>query len=678
MKDLKEKIIRNKWYVIGFLAVWAITVFLTISAYSNTLGMESIGNDSNDQVMELSENMTLKQTMFAVDGAESLSVEFATYARKNEGNVFIKVIGKDSGKIYADETVKAADIQDNSFYTVSLTEKVSAKNDRDLIIELNSDSRKGKAVGVYYSMSDILEQGEFSCNGAVAAGDLVCKQLVRNEYYQRFALYVITFAIFSLSLIILLIAMDVRKEILFTLMVFCLGLIFMFIMTPMSVPDEQFHYESAYQITSNLFGEDHKIMDIAYRNYSHFGGHENVASAYKRLLEHFNDPLEMRNKYEEVAIDIDLLQYLVYFFPQTLGVLIGRVCKLNFLKTFYLGRFMNLLFFTGCVYLTIRKTPVLKTLLGMLACTPIFLQQCSSYSYDCFVNGLCLIVIAYFLKWMNSDEKITFKEALAVFLVVLGLSPAKKVYALFVLPFLFVPADRFGGKKNKILTLIGISMPAIYITVQMLLPPIMRIFNRVNQTYGDTASSASIRYSGLHVDLPSYHPSEDVDPSQFEDKLYTIGFIVEYPIHTIKLILRTVRFNLKKWFYDSIGRTLSGASLILPLRLIHLMTICLIISSLLNENMNIPLLVKAVILVMCVAIAIMILLGFLLTWTSRRDVMIQGVQGRYFSPLLPYFFSVFNNRYIKVPIQIDRCLIFAHVLMIFNTIIYILSFTFVN
>ncbi len=674
---LKERIKKNRWVLLGFVLVWAVFVVFVLRSFKNTLGMESIGNSSSDAVVEIYKGKLLQQEMFAVDGAESFSVRFATYARKNEGNIRILLKGKDSGTVYADQLVDVNSIQDNSFLTISLNETVRTAKDGDLLIELSSDSARGKAVGVYYSSFDVLEDCLMTYNDAPVQGDLVCKQLVKNEYYQRFSTYIITFSLISFTLILFLIAVDTRKEILFTVMVFLFGIIFILIMTPMSVPDEQFHYESAYQIVSKIFGEDHTIMDVAYRNYSHFGGHENVPSAYKRLLEHFNDPLEMKEKYETVAIDIDILQYLVYFIPQTVGVFIGRILKLNFLRTFYLGRFTNLLFFVMCVYISIRKTPVLKSLLGILCCTPIFLQQCASYSYDSFVNGLCIVVVAYFLKWMNTEEKITIQEKIVVFLTVLLLSPAKKVYALFILPFLFVPVSRFGSRKNKVISLLLIAFPAVFIMFQMLWPPIMRIFNRIYQTYLYHQDS-NVSYAGLHLDFGPFKDGGDIDPTQFEDKVYTIGFIVEYPIHTLKLIYRTIRYSIKKWFYDSIGRTLSGVSLILPLRLVHLMSLCIVLTSLVRQDSANPLLVKVVILLMCIAIAAMILLGFLLTWTNRTDEMIQGVQGRYFSPLLPYFFTTFNNKTICLPKWSDKYLIFAQMLMVFYVVIYVLSFTFVN
>ena len=683
MKDFlercKEKLIKNRYFLLAFCLIWIFTIVFSLNHYKTTLGMESIGNESFEHVTELSNNKNIKQTLETIEGAESFSVKFATYARKNVGEVHITLTGMDSGIKYADETIKVSDIDDNSYFTIGLSEKLDPKKDKSIIAEITSNSTTKKGVGVYYSESDNIENSVLYINDLSMNSDLTCKLLRQNEYYKKFSDGVITWSIIGLSLLILMIALEPKEEIFFACAVFVIGLIFMAVMTPMSVPDEQFHYESAYQISSKILGEDHTIMDVAYRNYSHFGGHENVSSAYWRFIDQFNEPLEMKEKYEVVTNDIDDLQYIVYFFPQTVGVLLGRVLKLNFLKTFYFGRFTNLLFFVGCVFFAIRKAPIHKTLFGILCCMPMFIQQCSSYSYDTFVTGLSLIVVAYFLKWYHVDEQISLKEAIVVFVAMLCLAPAKIVYGLFVLPFFFISKERFGSTKRKILILLAISIPTIYILASTLIPQISRLFNRIEETYGDTAGAEpQIKTAGLALRHKPLNLDTEIPEEEMEHRLFSIGFIVEYPIYTLKLVLRTVRYSIKKWFYDSLGRTLSGVSMVLPLSLTHLLALSALMAAFVKEDYAPGLIVRIVIVGMCVIIAGLILLGFLLSWTHRDETMIMGVQGRYFSPLLPYFFTIFNNKYVSLPKVFNKVLTFGQLLMIFETMLFVLSFTFVN
>ena len=675
----KKNLNKNRFILLGFCVIWILTVFLSLNYYKTTMGMESIGNDDFDHVTELSNHKKVKQVLATIDGAKSFSVKFATYARKNEGRVSIRISGADSGFLYADESIKTADINDNLFLTVGLKEALDTGKDGSIVVEIESDSPIKKGVGVYYSDRDTIENGDLYINGGRMDCDLTCKLLIENEYYGKFSRTVILCSVIGMSLLMMLIVLEPKEEHLYAAMVFVIGLIFMAVMTPMSVPDEQFHYESAYQISSKILGEDHTIMDVTYRNYSHYSGHENVASAYWRFIDQFDQPLEMKERYETVTTDIDDLQYIVYFFPQTVGVLLGRVFKLNFIKTFYFGRFTNLLFFVGCVFYSIRKAPIHKNLFGILCCMPMFIQQCSSYSYDCFTTGLCLIVIAYFLKWLHGEEDITLKEAIVVFLAVLGLAPAKIVYGLFIVPFFFIPKQRFGSLKKKALILTAISVPVIYMLASTLIPQIARLFNRIEETYGETANGGvKVKTAGLSSNLKPLNFDTDIPDEEKEHRLFSIGFIVEYPIYTLKLVLYTVRYSIKKWFYDSLGRTLSGVTMVLPLDLTHMLALVALLAAFVKEDHVTGLGIKAVILCTCIAIAGLILLGFLLSWTHRDETMIMGVQGRYFSPLLPYFFMLFNNRRIVLPKLANKFLAFTQLILIFETVLFVLSFTFVN
>ena len=78
--------------------------------------------------------------------------------------------------------------------------------------------------------------------------------------------------------------------------------------------------------------------------------------------------------------------------------------------------------------------------------------------------------------------------------------------------------------------------------------------------------------------------------------------------------------------------------------------------------------------------------GMLISWTEiEQDIIedfggpvIQGVQGRYFSPFLPYLFLVLHNKKIQVPKKFDHYLIYVSILLVFEVVVYVLSYTFIN
>ena len=679
LNRIKENLWKNKYILLAFVVLWVGLIVFSLSHYRTTMGMEAIGTNVSDHVTELYEGITVEQDLPVLDDARTINIRFATYARRNnEGNVNIRVTGKQSGTVYMDRQVPTSQIVDNAFLSLDLKEPLDLQKDTEIAIVISSAAERGKGVGVYYTDRDILEGGMMSVNGrAMDGSDVTVKLQIPNEAYDHFSRVIIIWSIVVFSILIVLLAAEVSPQVWYAATVLLVGMIFIAVITPMSVPDEQFHYESAYQIISKLFGEDHTQIDIAYRNYSHFRGHENSALAYLRLIEQFDRPMELKEEFGTVAVDIDEMRYVGYFVPQSVGVLIGRVFKMNFLKTFYLGRFTNLLFYTFCVFWAVRKTPIHKNLFGLLACMPILLQQGSSYSYDCSINGLTLILLAYFLKWYCSEETVSRKEIIAVVAVTFFLAPAKFVYGLFTAIFLFIPKKRFNGGRNKAIAMLLILSPVIYQLSYILIPQITTLIKRAWHAYGPTTSDVKVYSAGMHLDLKTFLPEEDFDPPAGKIN-YTIGYIVDRPLYTLQLIYRTIRYSIKRWFYDALGMTLSGETMLLPIRIVHTMVIVTLLSSLIKEEHHLSVFIKFIMLGVCIAIGLMIVLGFLLSETKKTDPMIQGIQGRYLSPLLPYFFLLFGNRKIALPKQTGKYLNYVHLLVLFEVILYILSFTFVN
>ena len=82
----------------------------------------------------------------------------------------------------------------------------------------------------------------------------------------------------------------------------------------------------------------------------------------------------------------------------------------------------------------------------------------------------------------------------------------------------------------------------------------------------------------------------------------------------------------------------------------------------------------------------MIVCGMLISWTEINQEIIadfggpiiQGVQGRYFSPFLPYLFIIPNNSKIRIPKKFDPYILFAFIVLVFEVVVYVLSYTFMN
>ena len=135
---------------------------------------------------------------------------------------------------------------------------------------------------------------------------------------------------------------------------------------------------------------------------------------------------------------------------------------------------------------------------------------------------------------------------------------------------------------------------------------------------------------------------------------------------------------ISTWFYQSLGRGLAGVSLILPMTVIRVILVLIFVAVLSCDNYTMSGKMRIATLLVCVVSAFLVLTAMLNGWTRRDDLYIQGMQGRYFCPLLPYFFAVFSNKKVRIKYCLEKPIVFVFVGIMFFVTVYIMSYTFVN
>ena len=675
MERISSNYKKNRIVLLVFSFLWIAAVTVTLLGYRNMMGKKSYGNSDREFTLEINKDTVISQTLKVEEGTDAVSVLMVTYARRNKGTLNIRVTDDSGKKVYADKSVPVSHIQDNAFLTVSLNETL---HNQKIVVRLSSDCKggegiNGEAPGVYCSTYNDFQGEPFTVNGIENEGSLCIRYLVPDEHMEQFYRISVASSIILLTIMmIVLLLLEPKYEVFFAGLALALGVVFMFIITPMSVPDEKTHYERSLQLSNRIIFRKGNTVETTYLDYAGFYGHHNNSGSYEKLLNEFSFPAKNQDEIKDLN-RIPKYCYLGYYVPQAIGIATGRLFGLNMLKTFYLGRFTNLLFYVLCIFVAVRKTPVHKTLFGILASMPIFIQQASSYSYDGFIFGLTFVVAAYFLKWFFVDEDITVFEFAVAFVANQLLAPAKSVYCVFSFLYWFIPEKRFGTRLKKLVICTLICFYPLKILYEEIWK--YRIKVHIQRIFGLAFSNPSDLLLLPAASGKTGLVSDWVAPL---NEPYTFTYVLQHPMETIHLFLYTIRYSIKLWFYGSIGRTMSGLSLILPLRLVQSFPLLLLICSLRKEEHVEPIWLKALFAVLCIVSAMMTLFGMLLGWTSTQSDMIEGIQGRYFSPLLPYFFPIFNNGRITISEKADRYLIFTHIILMFITIVYILSYTFVN
>lgn len=439
-----------------------------------------------------------------------------------------------------------------------------------------------------------------------------------------------------------------RWHVFFAALVFSFGILFMFTITPMSVPDEITHFNTVNSLSGNLTGR--KALS-SYADMSGFSNHSNVSTGYLRILHDLGGSEEITSA-ASVTDPIGGMWTLTYFMeyvPQLIGVSLALIFGRNTVTAFMLGRFFNLLFYCVCVYLAVKRAPKFKVLLGLTALMPMALQQSASLSYDCFIDALSLLLIASLLYSVFSEDGFNVKELLFILIPAALLAPAKGVYSLFVLLFLFAPSSRFESSRIKKLPVFFIilgSCAVLFAAVSI--PTILRIMNSTPPGF-----------------------------EAVEDSAYKLSYFLTAPFDALKIFADTFNLYISDWLTSAVGRSLSTFTLNIPTWIVPVYIVCLVLS-VQNRSSDTSAFPKGF-RISLIAISAFVIFSFMmtmfLTWIRNTDKIIIGVQGRYFIPIIPLLALSLNSRLIELKRDADRNITLIAIVLVARVILDVVNQT---
>ena len=444
-----------------------------------------------------------------------------------------------------------------------------------------------------------------------------------------FVILSVTFAIFGLSYFFV-IKQKRNMEHVILGAILCIGILTNVIFVPGLVLDEPGHIATAYRYANVWLGKPYEIdnIDGADLEYNHkgiltrredveamnlMGFHGPSKGAYQKVRERFrlfcsDEGSEMIVSYNARSVECGFMGYLF----SSIGIAAARILHLGTYPMLYLGRFMNLLFFILCIYWTMRITPVKKWLFGLLALTPMCMQLICSFSYDSPIIGVSFFVTAWMLHLIYQKEQISFKEWLLTSVLAFCLIPCKFTIGPFLLIFL-IPKEKYKSKKRKWIFVAIV----VVCGVIGLLPQYTEM---IAEYIGGLDSMQSNNYN-----LRS-------------ESLYTLGWIANNPKATIQIFLHTIRQQFTFYWTNMLGGRLAVFEPTLDWSLF--LHCAFLLASVRDPEDHIILPMKHRVLCMggfvATVLTTMLLMLFMYTPVGRE--VIEGVQGRYFLPVLPMLF----------------------------------------
>ncbi|MES2901131.1 MAG: DUF2142 domain-containing protein [Pseudomonadota bacterium] len=306
------------------------------------------------------------------------------------------------------------------------------------------------------------------------------------------------------------------------------------------------------------------------------------------------------------------------YIPQAAAIVIGRTLGLDALQLVYLARLVNAVLAIYLVALAVQRTPVFKAGFLVAGLLPMSLYLYASLSPDALVIGTAFLFTALSIEAYFNKRWTTPDLAIAIICGTIFCS-IKTVYApllLISLAGFFHDASRSRALATQ-LALIGI--PLIV--------------------------TATWLHSVSGMILPVW-PGTNVG-AQLEH-------VLRMPLMFVAAMLATLQLNFLHYYQSAIGKL---GWMNLPLSpLIYSLPILAVGISIFSIPRVDPLrsnrLVAwwACLAMGCVAL---ILLALYLYWSVVKAYLVDGVQGRYFIPMLPLCGVVLAGMVARVDLRID-------------------------
>lgn len=659
-KELKQKLFMFLLSVLGF--VICVSIYLIdIRPLKANLNYDTsfCSLEYGYEEQAVTKDVLISQSFNLKDNISAIKLGIKQDKTNIRGNLIIELFDSENKilvskwKINFNENTSFSDVnnglvklnmKDDKYSILSPGIYNKLNDDNIYTLKITSDSDNyDSAPRIFVSKEKTYDKGCLFVNNTEHDNDLYFKVTSQGSYFINILYGIISFVVICF-VIIAYYCIFIKKyspSKVFLLSSVIIGFIYMVIMTPYSVSDEEGHITTAYRYSNVILGKGYQTdngnmlkrkCDI--REY----GLDTVpsVSTYKSVINNFNDKVKEDDR-ELVEVPGDHIGNLWQYIPASIGVTIGRVMNLGYIPLIYLARICNFAFFIGMIYLAIEKIPFGKITIYTIAMLPMALHQGMSCSYDSIVYAVSFLFISYSIYIAFTKEKIKKRDIFILALAGGILSTCKAGIFIFIcFVCLIIPKSKFKNKKTYFAVIAGV----ILCSISMLL-----IFNLVKVTKAVTVTSNN--------NLQNFKSVAG----------YTYKDIIDSPLNFIKVSYNTIRENGDFLFLSTFGAYLSWST-VEPIEVSLVIIICyivlVIISSFKIQQEDKYLNLKHKILFLLISISTFVaFMVVAFTWTpSSRDVIF-GLQGRYYVAFLPLIAFLFRNNIIVLRRNLDKEIMFS-------------------
>lgn len=409
----------------------------------------------------------------------------------------------------------------------------------------------------------------------------------------------------------------IKLEKMFLMAIIFLGILFGIVITPYAVPDETSHIDTAYRISNKILGvAETGINDAIYRRECDvvIDTNNKIMLGTEQYRWAYDNPTDRESintlKIAYAGNNLDISNAVIYL-PAAIGMTIGRLLGVGFLPMISLARTCNFLVCIWMIYCALRKIPVGKSILCVLALLPVGIQELASCSYDALTLATALVFTAYSVAAIYKKGKVNYDEILVLLFTGITLMLCKGG-AYTPLCLLLIPAvapivtrNEFVRKRKK-----EIIIATIILAVLISIPVYIKIVYPM------------LGYSD--------------DPYVLRNNTYNLGYLLHHPAELFRIVENTISHNIDMYIQTIVGDRLGS----LQVSVGFLTQVCYIglLMATVIANEKRPGLVKVkekIVFLGAVLLSTGAIMAALLLYSTRFGIgEVSGVQGRYFLPIL--------------------------------------------
>jgi uncharacterized membrane protein len=411
-------------------------------------------------------------------------------------------------------------------------------------------------------------------------------------------------------------------ERLFLIIALFFGSCLVVIIPPFQSPDEYNHFFRAWQVSEGNFlpektanfrlgGYLPKSLDSLKHRFIFLKNNYAAKTSFEQILDASTIPLKNTDRKF-----IDFPNTAIYaptaYFPQAIGIFIGRILEFPPLLILYLARWMNLLFWLIIVYYSIKTMYFHKWTLVFCALLPASLVIAASLNADVCTNALCFWLIANYLQ--------NVQNSVGLLLAMLVTTLNKLVFAPFLLLQRVLVIKKIIYQDFFVSTAFVVLITSLY--------------------WGNLSKNLFIAYENYN---PAFRDFQTLNVGVNADQ--QLNYIAHHPIAFSKIVFQSFAQSLPSTLAHLVGK-FGWEKNYLPIWDIVLLWLGLILMTF-SQNNSLSKRGRFWIFSCIAGCLVFFSITMYALWCPVGSPILLNLQGRYFLPLLPLLIIAVGQPYFQ-------------------------------